>query len=143
MYKKILIPLDNSPTDRTILNHISQLGRLTKSELILIHVADGFGARLQDQLNLEDSDEIKKDKVYLEEIKGRLGNARIPLVRHAKPSGKIGRGTRVISIQGFQLSPQRSLNTTWRVQLALTQRGIFTDLPCERPRTSSSRSFYS
>ncbi|MBF0570902.1 MAG: universal stress protein [Candidatus Omnitrophica bacterium] len=66
MYHKILIPLDNSPTDKAILDHIRPLARMTKADLILVHVADGFVARLQDQLNLADSEEIKKDKFYLD-----------------------------------------------------------------------------
>ena len=67
MYKKIMIPLDNSATDKTILEHIRPLAKLTKADLILVHVADGFAARLQDQLNLVDSEEIKKDQLYLQE----------------------------------------------------------------------------
>jgi nucleotide-binding universal stress UspA family protein len=66
MYQRILIPLDNSPTDRTILEHIRHLAKLTKATIILMHVADGFAARLQNQLNLADSEEIKKDQAYLD-----------------------------------------------------------------------------
>ena len=65
MYKKILIPLDNSPTDNVILAHIKPLALLTKASLVLVHVAEGYAARLQKQLNLEDSEEIKEDKSYL------------------------------------------------------------------------------
>ena len=72
MYKKILIPLDNSPVDNIILNHIRPLAALTKASLVLVHVADGYAARLQNQLNLEDSEEIKKDKMYLETKKEEL-----------------------------------------------------------------------
>src|SRR5690348_13879453 len=66
MYKKILIPLDNSVTDQAILEHIRPLAKMTKADLILVHVADGFAARLQDQLNLADSEEMKKDQAYLD-----------------------------------------------------------------------------
>ena len=72
MYQKILIPLDNSPTDETILAHIRPLARLTKAQLVLVHVADGFAARLQDQLNLADSEEIQKDQRYLDERSRQL-----------------------------------------------------------------------
>lgn len=65
MYRKILIPLDNSATDDVILNHIRPLARLTKADLVLVHVADGYAARLQKQLNLADSQEIKEDSLYL------------------------------------------------------------------------------
>ncbi len=67
MYKKILIPLDNSPTDEAILKHIRPLAKLSSAEILLVHVADGFAARLQDQLNLADSEEIIKDQKYLDE----------------------------------------------------------------------------
>jgi nucleotide-binding universal stress UspA family protein len=66
MYKKILIPLDNSKTDEAILRHIRPLAKLTGASLVFIHVADGYGARFQEQLNLQDSEEIKKDRSYLE-----------------------------------------------------------------------------
>ena len=70
MFKQILVPLENSPTDKVILDHIRPLAKLTKANLILVHVADGFAARLQDDLNLADSEEIKKDRHYLESCKG-------------------------------------------------------------------------
>ena len=68
LYKKIIVPLDNSETDKTILTHIRKLAQLTHAKLILLHVADGFAARLQDQLNLADSEEIKNDQAYLDDV---------------------------------------------------------------------------
>src|SRR3989338_2531711 len=65
MYKHILIPLDNSPADHTILEHIRPLAKQLNAQLVLVHVAEGFAARYQKQLNLEDSEEIKKDREYL------------------------------------------------------------------------------
>ena len=72
MYKKILIPLDNSPIDNAILNHIRPLAQMTGAGLVLVHVADGYVARLQQQLNLEDSEEIKKDRQYLKQKEDEL-----------------------------------------------------------------------
>ena len=72
MYRKILIPLDNSLTDLAILNHIRLLAKFTKAELILVHVADGYAARLQRELNLADSEEMKKDTQYLQECTQKL-----------------------------------------------------------------------
>lgn len=66
MYHTILIPLENSPADQTILDHVRALARLTGSRLILIHVADGWAARNFDQLNLAESEEIREDRAYLE-----------------------------------------------------------------------------
>lgn len=72
MYKKILIPLDNSPTDNVILEHIQPLVKLTGASVLLVHVADGFGARLQNQLNLADSQEIMDDQQYLNMLTEKL-----------------------------------------------------------------------
>jgi nucleotide-binding universal stress UspA family protein len=72
MYRTILVPLENSPTDVTILGHIQSLARLTGGRLILVHVADGFAARNQEQLDLEDSEEIRADRAYLEQRRREL-----------------------------------------------------------------------
>jgi nucleotide-binding universal stress UspA family protein len=72
MYQTILVPLDNSWADDTILNHVKALARLMGSRLILLHVADGMVARNQEQLNLDDSDEIRGDRRYLEERRASL-----------------------------------------------------------------------
>jgi nucleotide-binding universal stress UspA family protein len=66
MYKHILIPLENSPADETILSHIKPLARMTGAKLLLVHVADGWVARNFDQLKLAESDEMKQDRLYLE-----------------------------------------------------------------------------
>lgn len=72
MYKKVLIPLENKTTDRTIIEHIKFLGRLTHSQIILLHVADGWAARNYDQLDLQESEEMKTDRQYLEACAAEL-----------------------------------------------------------------------
>lgn len=66
MYHHILVPLENSAADETILNHIKLLARLTGAKLLLVHVADGWVARNFDQLKLAESEEMKQDRAYLE-----------------------------------------------------------------------------
>ena len=66
MYKKILVALENSRADETLLLHIAELAKLHGSGLLLVHVADGFVARNYEQLNLADSQEMKDDRAYLE-----------------------------------------------------------------------------
>ena len=66
MYRTILIPVENSPADQTILDHIKALARPAGSSLILLHVADGWAARNFEQLNLAESEEIQEDRAYLE-----------------------------------------------------------------------------
>jgi nucleotide-binding universal stress UspA family protein len=66
MYHHILIPLENTPADETILAHIKPLARMTGAKLLLIHVSDGWVARNFDQLQLAESEEMKQDRAYLE-----------------------------------------------------------------------------
>src|SRR5437868_7190972 len=66
MYRHILIPLENSSADETILGHIKPLARMTGAKLLLVHVADGWVARNFDQLQLAESEEMKQDRAYLE-----------------------------------------------------------------------------
>ncbi|MEP6673362.1 MAG: universal stress protein [Chthoniobacter sp.] len=72
MYRKILVTLDTSASDRELLPHIAQFAALAKSELLLLHVADGWVARNFDQLSLAESEEMKEDLRYLEETAARL-----------------------------------------------------------------------
>ena len=41
MYRRILVAVENSAADKTILAHVSELARLTGASLLLVHVADG------------------------------------------------------------------------------------------------------
>lgn len=72
MYRHILIPLENAPSDEAILQHIRGLARLTGARLTLLHVADGFVARNQEQLGLGESDEMRNDRAYLEQCRATL-----------------------------------------------------------------------
>lgn len=72
MYKKILLALENGRADETLVPHVAELARLLGSELLLVHVADGFAARNYDQLSLAESDEMRADRAYLEKISGQL-----------------------------------------------------------------------
>jgi nucleotide-binding universal stress UspA family protein len=66
MYKHILIPLENSSADETILTHVRPLARIAGAKLLLVHVADGWVARNFNQLQLAESEEMKEDRAYLE-----------------------------------------------------------------------------
>jgi nucleotide-binding universal stress UspA family protein len=65
MYKRILVPLENTPYDAAILAHIRKLARATGASLLLIHVADGWAARNMAQLELRESEELRADREYL------------------------------------------------------------------------------
>jgi nucleotide-binding universal stress UspA family protein len=77
MYKKILVALENGPADESLLPHITELAKKLGSELLLLHVADGWAARCFDQLTLAESEEMKSDRAYLENAAGRLRQAGI------------------------------------------------------------------
>jgi nucleotide-binding universal stress UspA family protein len=68
MYKRILVPLEHSPYDETILQHVRKLARHCGASVVLIHVADGWAARNVKQLNLRESEEMREDREYLERI---------------------------------------------------------------------------
>jgi universal stress protein A len=66
MYHHILIPLENTSADETILAHIKPLARMTGAKLLLVHVSDGWVARNFNQLKLAESEEMREDRAYLE-----------------------------------------------------------------------------
>ena len=72
MYSRILVAIENSAADRTILTHVSELARLTGAELLLVHVADGWAARNFNELKLRESEEMKSDRAYLEQLQADL-----------------------------------------------------------------------
>lgn len=72
MYRRIMVAIENSPADRTILNHVKELAALTGAEILLVHVADGWAARHYDQLNLRESEEMRVDREYLDRLASEL-----------------------------------------------------------------------
>jgi len=66
MYKRILVALETSPADETILTHVKPLARMTGARLLFVHVADGWVARNFNLLQLAESEEMKQDRAYLE-----------------------------------------------------------------------------
>jgi nucleotide-binding universal stress UspA family protein len=75
MYKRILVPLENSSADAAILQHVTGLAKLHGAHVLLVHVADGWAARNMEQLNLRESQEMKDDRAYLERICQQLRQA--------------------------------------------------------------------
>ena len=72
MYRRILVAVENSAADKTIVAHVSELARLTGASLLLVHVADGWAARNFDQLKLRESEEMKIDRDYLDRLRREL-----------------------------------------------------------------------
>jgi nucleotide-binding universal stress UspA family protein len=76
MYQTILITLDATPSDRAIIKHIQALASMMKSEVVLLHVADGWAARTFGADAV--SPEIKEDKEYLEKVRQEFEAIGIP-----------------------------------------------------------------
>ena len=72
MYSHILVALENSDADRTVVDHVQQLAKLTGASLLLVHVADGWAARHFDDLQLRESEEMKADRAYLRRTQEEL-----------------------------------------------------------------------
>jgi nucleotide-binding universal stress UspA family protein len=72
MYRRILVAVEHSDADRTILAHASELARLTGATIVLVHVADGWAARNLEHLKLRESEEMREDRQYLEALQREL-----------------------------------------------------------------------
>ena len=70
MYKKILVTLDASPADRVIIEHVKELAKLMGSQVVLLHVADGWAARAYGPDAV--GPEITHDTGYLADLKAEL-----------------------------------------------------------------------
>ena len=82
MYRRILVALENSKSDGALLEHLAELAPLHGSELLLVHVADGFAARNYEQMQLAESEEMKEDRSYLENQAAVFRRKGIPVTTH-------------------------------------------------------------
>src|SRR5262245_2489686 len=82
MYQKILVALENSQADASLLPHIEQLAKLVHAKLLLVHVADGWVARNFDRLKLAESEEMKQDRFYLEDTANKLRAQGLEITTH-------------------------------------------------------------
>jgi nucleotide-binding universal stress UspA family protein len=70
MYATILMTLDNSPTDRAIIEHVKPLAHLMHSRVVLLHVADGWAARTFGADAV--SREVAEDTEYLRRVRAEF-----------------------------------------------------------------------
>ncbi len=76
MYNKILVTLDTTPTDRAIIEHIKALAKVLGSQIVLLHVADGWAARMYGADAV--SPEVTQDQAYLEKVLAEFQAEGIP-----------------------------------------------------------------
>lgn len=77
MYKKILLPVENSGYDAGIVEYVRDLARWSGASVVVIHVADGFAARNLKELSLRESEEMRDDRDYVEQVARTLSDAGI------------------------------------------------------------------
>ena len=80
MYQRILVTLDATRADRTILEHIRPLAKMFHAHLVLLHVADGWAARTYGADAVHP--EVMEDRAYLSRIKEELCAEGIPVETH-------------------------------------------------------------
>lgn len=103
MYKKILVALDASAADQVLLPEIARLARLLRSELLLLHVADGWVARNFEHLKLAESEEMKEDRAYLDATAAGLRDQGLTVATYLAMGDPPGEILRVVEEQGCDL----------------------------------------
>lgn len=76
MYKTILVTLDGTPSDQSIIEHVKHLAKLAQSRVVLLHVADGWAARTYGPDAV--SPEITEDTAYLKRVRTEFQSMGIP-----------------------------------------------------------------
>ncbi len=107
MYNRILVAVENSMADKTILEHVGELARLTGAELLLVHVADGWAARHFDDLKLRESEEMRTDRAYLERLKQQFiekGLAVETRAGHGRPGDRADSSGRIAVVDLIAMS---------------------------------------
>jgi len=100
VYRRILVAIEHSSADATIVDHVRELAGLTHAQLLLVHVADGWAARNFDQLKLRESEEMQDDRRYLEALTEKLRAAGIEtewLLAMGDPASEILRVAREVN----------------------------------------------
>jgi nucleotide-binding universal stress UspA family protein len=76
MYQTILVPLENTPTDRVIIEHIKQLARLLGSRVVLLHVVTSAAARWHGPDAADE--QVERSEIYLNGVRAEIGAAGVP-----------------------------------------------------------------
>ncbi len=95
MYVTILVPLDSTPTDRGIIDHVKALAHVMGSRVVLLHVADGWAARTFGPDAV--SPEVSDDQRYLNEVQAEFETAGIhaeTVLAYGEPADEIVRWIR-------------------------------------------------
>jgi nucleotide-binding universal stress UspA family protein len=75
MYKRILLALEGSATDRAIIEHLKPLAKLTQGSIVLLHVATGVPAKVHGRS--AGGKEIEESEAYLGKVRAEFAAAGI------------------------------------------------------------------
>ena len=129
LYKKILVTLEGTPTDRAIIDHIKPLAQLMQSRVVLLHVASGVPAKYH--RTDAAGKEVEESKAFLGRVRIELIAAGIPTeaqLAYGEPAAEIVKWVQkngcdlvAMSTHGHQLIADLVLGTTAnRVQHSLS-----------------------
>jgi len=129
LYKTILVPMEGTPTDRAIIEHIKPLAKTMRSRVVLLHVASGVQAKYH--RTDAAGKEIEESKAWLEQVRAELNAAGIPAsaeLAYGEPAREIVKWVKrkgcdlvAMSTHGHQFMADLVLGTTAiRVQHSLS-----------------------
>ncbi len=129
LYKTILVPMEGTPTDRAIIEHIKPLAKTMRSRVVLLHVASGVPAKYH--RTDAAGKEIEESKAWLEQVRAELNEAGIPAsaeLAYGEPAREIVKWVKrkgcdlvAMSTHGHQFMADLVLGTTAiRVQHSLS-----------------------
>ncbi|HNR70754.1 MAG TPA: universal stress protein [Verrucomicrobiota bacterium] len=129
LYKTILVPMEGTPTDRAIIEHIKPLAKTMRSRVVLLHVASGVPAKYH--RTDAAGKEIEESKAWLEQVRAELNAAGIPAsaeLAYGEPAREIVKWVKrkgcdlvAMSTHGHQFMADLVLGTTAiRVQHSLS-----------------------
>jgi nucleotide-binding universal stress UspA family protein len=82
MYKKIMVAVDHTASDKILIEQAILFAKFSKAEILVIHVADGWAARQFDHLKLTESEEMKADRDYIDECAKIIEKEKIKATAH-------------------------------------------------------------
>lgn len=92
MFRKVLLPVEHSSYDAAIVDYVRRLATSCGASVLVIHVADGFAARNLKELGLRESEEMREDREYVEQVARGLSESGVVadcLLAAGDPSAEI------------------------------------------------------
>ena len=80
MYKKILVTLDATATDRAIIEHVKKLAKFMDSRIVLLHVATSAAAQWHGPNAA--GEEVEEGQAYVDGVKAEFDALGIPAERN-------------------------------------------------------------